>query len=205
LINNSNANKKANYMSKDISREKDKLRLLWKEKRKKLSLNFTNDNEKYFIKNFKKAIGAFENKIIAGYNPINHEVDCLNLLNFASKQGSKIALPYVKKNKIIEFREWRNAEPLVRDTLGILSPSSEKIVMPDIILIPLLCFDLNGTRLGMGQGIYDRSLPFFELSDKYGLAFSAQETNELITEQHDFLIDGVITEKNFLSFKRKKN
>ena len=84
-------------------------------------------------------------------------------------------------------------------------PPSEKIVMPDIILIPLLCFDLNGTRLGMGQGIYDRSLPFFELSDKYGLAFSAQETNELITEQHDFLIDGVITEKNFLSFKRKKN
>ena len=205
MINNSNANKKANYMSKDISREKDKLRLLWKEKRKKLFLNFTNDNKKYFIKNFKKAIGAFENKIIAGYNPINHEVDCLNLLNFASKQGSKIALPYVKKNKIIEFREWSNTEPLVRDTLGILSPSSEKIVIPDVIIIPLLCFDLNGTRLGMGQGIYDRSLPFFELSDKYGLAFSAQETNELITEQHDFLIDGVITEKNFLSFKRKKN
>ena len=192
-------------MSKDISREKDKLRLLWKEKRKKLSLNFSNEYKKFFIKNFKKAIGIFENKIIAGYNPINHEVDCLNLLNFASKQGSKIALPYVKKNKIIEFREWRNTEPLVRDTLGILSPSSEKIVIPDIIIIPLLCFDLNGTRLGMGQGIYDRSLPFFELSDKYGLAFSAQETNESIKEQHDFLIDGVITEKNFLSFKRKKN
>lgn len=192
-------------MSKDISREKDKLRLLWKEKRKKLSLNFSNEYKKYFINNFKKAIGIFENKIIAGYNPINHEVDCINLLNFASKQGSKIALPYVKKNKIIEFREWSNTEPLVRDTLGILSPSSEKIVIPDIIIIPLLCFDLNGTRLGMGQGIYDRSLPFFELSDKYGLAFSAQETNKLITEQHDFLIDGVITEKNFLSFERKKN
>lgn len=192
-------------MSKDISREKDKLRLLWKEKRKKLSLNFSNEYKKYFINNFKKAIGIFENKIIAGYNPINHEVDCINLLNFASKQGSKIALPYVKKNKIIEFREWSNTEPLVRDTLGILSPSSEKIVIPDVIIIPLLCFDLNGTRLGMGQGIYDRSLPFFELSDKYGLAFSAQETNKLITEQHDFLIDGVITEKNFLSFERKKN
>ena len=192
-------------MSKDISREKDKLRLLWKEKRKKLSLNFSNEYKKYFINNFKKAIGIFENKIIAGYNPINHEVDCINLLNFASKQGSKIALPYVKKNKIIEFREWSNTEPLVKDTLGILSPSSEKIVIPDIIIIPLLCFDLNGTRLGMGQGIYDRSLPFFELSDKYGLAFSAQETNKLITEQHDFLIDGVITEKNFLSFERKKN
>ena len=45
MINNFNANKKANYMSKDISREKDKLRLLWKEKRKKLSLNFSNEAE----------------------------------------------------------------------------------------------------------------------------------------------------------------
>ena len=57
----------------------------------------------------------------------------------------------------------------------------------------------------MGLGIYDRSLPFYELSDKYGLAFSGQETKNLIKEEHDFLIDGVITEKNFLSFERKKN
>ena len=69
----------------------------------------------------------------------------------------------------------------------------------------MLCFDLNGTRLGMGLGVYDRSLPFYELSDKYGLAFSNQKTENLIKEEHDFLIDGVITEKNFLSFERKKN
>ena len=117
----------------------------------------------------------------------------------------EIALPYVKKNKILEFREWSNTEPLERDNLGVLSPSLEKIVIPDVIIIPLLCFDLNGTRLGMGLGIYDRSLPFYELSDKYGLAFSNQKTNQLIREEHDFLIDGVITEKNFLSFERKKN
>ena len=132
-------------------------------------------------------------------------MNCLNLLNFASKEGSKIALPYTNENKILEFREWHFDDPLKKDTLGILSPSSKKIVIPDVIIIPLLCFDLNGTRLGMGLGIYDRSLPFYELSDKYGLAFSNQKTKRLIREEHDFLIDGVITEKNFLSFGRKKN
>tara|TARA_B100001079_G_C16190385_1_gene416934 strand:- start:86 stop:664 length:579 start_codon:yes stop_codon:yes gene_type:complete len=192
-------------MSKDQSKEKNKLRLLWKERRKNISLNFYDEYEKNFIKNFKKAVGSFRNKIIAGYNPINYEANCLNLLSFASNEGSKIALPYTNKNKILEFREWYFNEPLTEDKFGILSPSSKKIVIPDVIIIPLLCFDLNGNRLGMGLGIYDRSLPFFELSDKYGLAFSGQETKKLIKEEHDFLIDGVITEKNFLSFERKKN
>tara|TARA_B100001109_G_scaffold55976_1_gene45273 strand:+ start:2467 stop:3045 length:579 start_codon:yes stop_codon:yes gene_type:complete len=192
-------------MSKDQSKEKNKLRLLWKERRKNISLNFYDEYEKNFIKNFKKAVGSFRNKIIAGYNPINYEANCLNLLSFASNEGSKIALPYTNKNKILEFREWYFNEPLTEDKFGILSPSSKKIVIPDVIIIPLLCFDLSGNRLGMGLGIYDRSLPFFELSDKYGLAFSGQETKKLIKEEHDFLIDGVITEKNFLSFERKKN
>ena len=192
-------------MSKDQAKEKNKLRLLWKERRKNISLNFYDEYEKNLIKNFKKAVGSFRNKIIAGYNPINYEANCLNLLNFASNEGSKIALPYTNKNKILEFREWYFNEPLTEDKFGILSPSSKKIVIPDVIIIPLLCFDLSGNRLGMGLGIYDRSLPFFELSDKYGLAFSGQETKKLIKEEHDFLIDGVITEKNFLSFERKKN
>ena len=205
MINNSSANNKANYMSKNAAKEKHKLRLLWQEKRRNISLNAHNKYKKSFIKSFKKAVGTFRNKTIAGYNPINHEVNCLSLLNFAANEGSKIALPYTKKNKILEFREWHFDDPLKKDTLGILSPSSKKIVIPDVIIIPLLCFDLNGTRLGMGLGIYDRSLPFYELSDKYGLAFSGQKTNKLVKEEHDFLIDGVITEKNFLSFERKKN
>ena len=205
MINNSSANNKANYMSKNAAKEKHKLRLLWQEKRRDISLNAQNKYEKSFIKNFKKAVGTFRDKIIAGYNPINDEVNCLSLLNFAANEGSKIALPYTNKNKILEFREWYFNEPLTKDKYGILSPSSKKIVIPDVIIIPLLCFDLNGTRLGMGLGIYDRSLPFYELSDKYGLAFSGQETKNLIKEEHDFLIDGVITEKNFLSFERKKN
>ena len=57
----------------------------------------------------------------------------------------------------------------------------------------------------MGLGIYDRNLPFFDLSAKYGLAFSGQETNHIIREDHDFLLDGVITEKKFFNFKGIRN
>ena len=68
-----------------------------------------------------------------------------------------------------------------------------------------LCFNKKGVRLGMGLGIYDRNLPFFDLSAKYGLAFSGQETNHIIREDHDFLLDGVITEKKFFNFKGIRN
>ena len=57
----------------------------------------------------------------------------------------------------------------------------------------------------MGLGIYDRNLPFFNLSVKYGLGFSGQETNHIIREDHDFLLDGVITEKKFFNFKGIRN
>ena len=68
----------------------------------------------------------------------------------------------------------------------------------------MLCFDKNGTRLGMGGGIYDRTLPFFHLSDKFGLAFSGQQTSDIYKEKHDYPIDGVITEKGVINFKGKK-
>ena len=57
----------------------------------------------------------------------------------------------------------------------------------------------------MGGGIYDRSLPFFNLSDKFGLAFSGQEVKCIQKEEHDFLIDGVITEKKVFIFKGKNS
>ena len=64
MINNSSANNKANYMSKNAAKEKHKLRLLWQEKRRDISLNAQNKYEKSFIKNFKKAVGTFRDKII---------------------------------------------------------------------------------------------------------------------------------------------
>ena len=64
MINNFNANKKANYMSKDISREKDKLRLLWKEKRKKLSLNFQMNIRNILLKILKKPLVFLKTKLL---------------------------------------------------------------------------------------------------------------------------------------------
>ena len=181
-------------------KEKNKMRPIWKTKRDQLFLNSTDKDKDYFLKNFISTFSELDGKVVAGYNPIGSEVNCLEILKYSFSKGALISLPFVNKKKFIEFREWKEGDDLEFDHSNILAPSNKKILIPDIILIPLLCFDLKGTRLGLGGGIYDRTLPFFDLSDKFGLAFSGQKANHIYREDHDFPIDGVITEKKVIIF-----
>ena len=185
-------------------KEKNKMRPIWKTKRDQLFLNSTDKDKDYFLKNFISTFNELDGKVVAGYNPIGSEVNCLEILKYSFSKGALISLPFVNKKKFIEFREWKEGDDLEFDHSNILAPSNKNILIPDIILIPLLCFDLKGTRLGMGGGIYDRTLPFFDLSDKFGLAFSGQQANHIYREDHDFPVDGVITEKEVITFKGKK-
>jgi len=185
-------------------KEKNKIRPIWKTKRDQLFLNSTDKDKDYFLKNFISTFSELDGKVVAGYNPIGSEVNCLEILKYSFSKGALISLPFVNKKKFIEFREWKEGDDLEFDHSNILAPSNKNILIPDIILIPLLCFDLKGTRLGMGGGIYDRTLPFFDLSDKFGLAFSGQQANHIYREDHDFPVDGVITEKEVITFKGKK-
>ena len=52
---------------------------------------------------------------------------------------------------------------LIENSWGILEPSGEnqKKILPeqiDLVIIPLLIFDINGNRVGYGKGFYDRFL-----------------------------------------------
>ena len=81
-------------------------------------------------------------------------------------------------------------------------PKNKIILYPDIILTPLLSFDMTGVRLGFGSGIYDRSFPNFPVSKKIGLAFSGQlNKRKLPKGPFDYKLDAVITEKDIFVFK----
>ena len=76
----------------------------------------------------------------------------------------------------------------------------------DIILLPLVAFDVHGNRLGMGAGFYDRALAFM-LNRKhwrqprlFGLAHSLQQVDTLPRQDWDVPLDGVITENEILRF-----
>ena len=145
------------------------------------------------IKKFKK-----KNPIIGGYFPVNHEIDCLNILKKLELNKFKIALPVIKKNNEMEFYSYSFVDPLKTNGFGIPEPFIKKKVNPDILFVPLVAFDSNCYRIGYGGGYYDRYLKKLEkkkLFKSIGFAFSFQKTKHLPIEIFDKSLNMVITDK----------
>ncbi len=73
--------------------------------------------------------------------------------------------------------------------------------MRKILLCPLLGFDRQGNRLGMGKGYFDRWLDKHGhmLDAVVGLAFACQEVPQVPMEAHDVPLQTIITEHGVLS------
>ena len=116
---------------------------------KNLAIKFSN-----IVKILKKE--KVNKKIIGGYYPYNHEVNPIKILNKLEKLGYRISLPKIKKNNQMDFLYWSTKEPLSINKYGIPEPSSDQIVYPSILLVPLVAFDNHLNRIGYGGGYYDR-------------------------------------------------
>ncbi len=188
--------------------DKSLLRIKFTKKRKKLYSKKTlfSFNKIFFLikKNFPK-----KKPSIAGYYPSNFEVNILDFLSQANKKNFKVGLPVIKKDYKIDFKYWISNEPLYVNRYGILEPKKQNITFkPDIILVPLIAFDRNLNRIGYGKGYYDRALK--QISDKkkiltIGIAFSFQEASIIPTNQYDYNLDCILTDRNLIYKKTNEN
>lgn len=87
----------------------------------------------------------------------------------------------------------------------ILEPRDGKKVLPDIIILPLLAFDADLTRLGMGGGFFDRTIAFLKSNKKIitiGLAYDFQRSASLLPHHKtDQSLDFIVSETDILSAK----
>ena len=68
--------------------------------------------------------------------------------------------------------------------------------------MPLLGFDKRGTRLGYGGGYYDRTLERLSKRPRLvGIAFAAQELEDIPREAHDVPLDTIVTEAGARHFE----
>jgi len=110
------------------------------------------------------------------------------------------------------IKKKRINETLHRNAYGI-QESTEKndVINPkalDIVFTPLLGFNKNGERLGMGGGYYDRLFSFKRWKSTHkkpiliGLAYEAQYHHSISADPWDVSMDAIITEENFYAYKR---
>ena len=175
----------------------------------KIRSKIINIRKNNFKKNFKINLVKFFSFLktktnqtnIGGYYPSNFEIDSLAILNLLHKKKYKISLPKIKKNNKMNFFIWSKNDPLKINKFGIPEPISTKLIIPDILLIPLVAYDESLNRLGYGGGFYDRYIEKTEKRKKIikiGLAFSYQKVKRVPTNKYDKQLDFIITEKEFL-------
>jgi 5-formyltetrahydrofolate cyclo-ligase len=136
-------------------------------------------------------------EMVAGYWPIRDELDLKPLIIRLMDAGQPVCLPVVLGEELpLELRHWQPAAPLYPAGYGTLAPEDgAPVVVPDVILMPLLGFDRQGTRLGYGGGYYDRTLAALgTLPRLIGFAFASQQFDEIPREPHDVPLDMIVTE-----------
>ena len=142
-----------------------------------------------------------ESSIVAGFYPIQSEIDCLFLLKALNAVQWRCALPVMSGvSKHLAFKEWDLVEELKEGAYGTREPLSDMLyVMPDVVLVPLLAFDETGHRLGYGGGYYDRTLDIYREKGHpfiaIGVAFEGQKQDRLPVGAHDQPLDIIVTEE----------
>tara|TARA_B100001057_G_C22643135_1_gene869059 strand:- start:354 stop:893 length:540 start_codon:yes stop_codon:yes gene_type:complete len=160
-------------------------------KHKNKTINF-----KFLLKILKKE--KFKGKIIGGYYPYNHELDPMKILEKFEKKNFLISLPKIKKNFQMDFFEWSSKDPLKVNRYGIPEPVSDKILYPDVLLVPLVAFDKDLNRVGYGGGFYDRyfkKIQNYKNIIKIGLAYSFQKVKTISANKNDIKLNYIVTEK----------
>lgn len=76
----------------------------------------------------------------------------------------------------------------------IFEPESEEVVMPDIMFVPAIAFDIKGNRLGRGRGFYDKYIALYPNIITIGVTFQEKLLEFLPQEAHDCRMHYIITE-----------
>jgi 5-formyltetrahydrofolate cyclo-ligase len=139
---------------------------------------------------------------IACYCAHKNEFETLPMMQAIFRSQKKCYLPVLCEGNTLGFVRYEEGDELEVNQFGILEPfdSSRKIAVDklDLIIMPLVAYDSQGRRLGMGGGFYDRTLASMHVHSSkphlLGLAYASQHIDELPSDSWDINIHSVITE-----------
>jgi 5-formyltetrahydrofolate cyclo-ligase len=156
-----------------------------------------------FFKHVPLKVGA----IIAGYWPIRAELDDLPILKELLRRHHLCALPHVADGEgPLTFRAWTETTPVSAGKYNIMEPTADRVLVPDVLLVPMAAFDRTGHRLGYGAGFYDRTIAHLKATRQVftvGLAYEAQACAGLPAGDSDARMDMIVTDKNVYTFGMK--
>lgn len=146
---------------------------------------------------------------IACYFSFKDEFDALPIMEAIWQAKKHCYLPVLTQENSLRFIRYNKGDALKSNRYAIFEPVNDTVECKpqdlDIVITPLIAFDLRGRRLGTGGGYYDRTFAFLHKESIkrpliIGLAYAAQEAADVPHDTWDVNLDGVQTEKEFILF-----
>ena len=151
---------------------------------------------------------------VACYLANDGEMDLQPVMSRIWWMKKECYLPVIRRlnHNRLGFVHYVETEKLVQNRYNIPEPKNPNQQTPpwalNLLLLPLVAFDSNGNRLGMGGGYYDRTLAFLRRREQWhtprliGVAYDFQRVENLASEPWDIPLDGVVTESKIILFGR---
>jgi 5-formyltetrahydrofolate cyclo-ligase len=135
---------------------------------------------------------------IALYLAADGEIDTTPLSKLGRAQHKQLFLPVIEADNSLRFAEWRPDSVLSKNRFGIPEPPAQARRCPaqdlDIVFLPLVGWDLQGGRLGMGGGFYDRTLAGITGPLLVGLAHANQQVDCIPREEWDISLNFIASD-----------
>lgn len=148
-------------------------------------------------------------KRIAFTLPRDGEISPALLMATALKRGKACYLPVMNRfgDTRLSFRRWQPGQRLMQGAYAIPEPRLGKLCSKrflSLVLLPLVAFDAEGNRLGMGKGFYDHSFAFLLNSQGHrpvllGMAHECQKVETLEVASWDVPLKGIVTDQHWYS------
>ena len=138
---------------------------------------------------------------IAVYLNLPSEVNLSEFIRNAQKRGQSVCVPVVDATKkAMEFRDlpvnFERQKNRTEENLALLTQKKRELIELDCALVPLLVFDSQGNRIGMGGGYYDK---FFKNPKTrpllVGVAYELQKAEKIIPQEWDVRMDMIASEQ----------
>ena len=141
-----------------------------------------------------------EARTVARYMGLDDEAPAQRLAAPLIAMGKRVALPRVlDRLGSMDFLAWTPDAPLIPGPFRTSHPEpGDGPVTPDAIIAPLVGFDRALNRLGQGGGYYDRAFARFPDALRIGLAWSAQELDDVPADPWDLPLDIILTEAELI-------
>lgn len=147
---------------------------------------------------------------IALYLSSDSEIDCRFIIKAAWRAGKQCFLPVLRTNNPkahqMDFVSFTPGSPLGFNRYGISEPTKgAKIATSalDLVIVPLVGFDRDGHRIGMGGGYYDRAFEFTRMQKNgvnapnlpvlVGVAYHLQEVLTIRPKPWDVTLSSIVS------------